>query len=169
MSSERAAILLFFLGIVGVLTIRKLGYLDYFTSEKVGGWFRDVSDAAGFSQDRRSFLDIQMAIGKANDIKALWELTSKALIKMDLDQALIHIKGQGSMHWIRQGYDLSNTPPTFLMRMELPLVTDKQNHPYGKLILFKDLRREPLSHYTLRRMEHLRRNITGVLARIRHS
>ncbi len=166
MSSERAAILLLFLGAVGVVTIRKLGYLDYFTSEKVGGWLRDITDAAGFGQEQRSFLDIQMLIAKAQNIDELWELTGKALIKMDLDQALLHIKGHGSMHWIRQGYDPSDTTPTFLMRMELPLVSGKQKQPYGKLILFKDLRKEPLSHYTLRRMEHLRRNITGVLPNI---
>jgi UDP-GlcNAc:undecaprenyl-phosphate GlcNAc-1-phosphate transferase len=162
-TSEKAGLLLLLIGVVAVAGVRKLGYFDYVTSEKIAGWFRDVTDEAGFSQERRTFLDIQVAIGKTGSIEELWEQTSKALIKMDIDQAVMNINGHQDMQWTRQGYDSSTIRQTFLMRVELPLISPNKEQPHGKLILIKDLRRAPISHFTLRRMEHLRRSITGVL------
>jgi len=37
-------------------------HYQYLASEKVYGWFRDISDQAGFSHDRRSFLNHQIEI-----------------------------------------------------------------------------------------------------------
>ena len=42
---------------------------------------------------------------------------------------------------------------------------DGQATTYGILWLVKDLKRSDMSHYTLRRVEHLRRTVIGVLNR----
>ena len=49
-----------------------------------------------------------------------------------------------------------------LFRVELPLVTLK-NRFFGTLVLTKDLKVNTLGHYTLKRVEHLRRVITDVM------
>ena len=63
------------------------------------------------------------------------------------------------MFWTRDGFDVSNDIcKESLMKLELPLI-DNENKMLGTLWLIKDLRRDTISHYTLRRVEHLRRTV----------
>ena len=52
-----------------------------------------------------------------------------------------------------------------LLKLELPLVNGNSERAIGTLSLVKDLKRDQISHYTLRRVEHLRRTIVGVLGK----
>jgi UDP-GlcNAc:undecaprenyl-phosphate GlcNAc-1-phosphate transferase len=49
--------------------------------------------------------------------------------------------------------------------VELPLLSGDE-HSVGSLLLVKDLKRSSLGHYTLRRVEHLRRSIMRGLERL---
>ena len=52
-----------------------------------------------------------------------------------------------------------------LLKLELPLLGENKT-TYGTLWLIKDLERDPISHYTLRRVEHLRRTVIGTLEKL---
>jgi hypothetical protein len=55
----------------------------------------------------------------------------------------------------------SKTPaPKTLLKLELPLL-DNGSRVLGHMRLVKDLHRDAISHYTLRRVEHLRRSVMG--------
>ncbi|MFC1859661.1 MraY family glycosyltransferase [Thermodesulfobacteriota bacterium] len=89
---ERAGLFLIVLGVGGIIFVRKLGYLEYFGTDKVYGWFKDVSDATGFSHDRRSFLNIQMEIAQSESIEELWSNASLAFKKLGFDMAEMSVK-----------------------------------------------------------------------------
>jgi len=56
-----------------------------------------------------------------------------------------------------------------LIRIELPLEVYDCDRQYGCLVLIKDSRLGGLSHYSIKRVEHLRRSVMGALARIEES
>jgi UDP-GlcNAc:undecaprenyl-phosphate GlcNAc-1-phosphate transferase len=61
--------------------------------------------------------------------------------------------------WTRKTFMMEETLKSrCLFRLELPLCDDN-SHVFGTLVLCKDVGREPIGHYTLRRLEHLRRTI----------
>ena len=170
---HRAAFILVFPGVLFFLAVKKLGYLEYLAADKVWGWLRDLTDEAGLSNERRSFLNIQMQILRSNSVEELWDNVSIALEKMDFDlaelmlePALLPGNGNGeTMLWRRQGSaEVLEIGGRCQIKLEMPLMTEEEN-VYGILWLVKDLKRSNISHYTLRRVEHLRRTIIGVLNR----
>lgn len=52
--------------------------------------------------------------------------------------------------------------------MELPLhhIEDDECLNFGTMLLIKDMRQELASHYTLKRVEHLRRTMVSTLLKI---
>lgn len=179
---RQAGLLLTLLG-AGVLVLtRKLGYFQYLAYDKLYGWFRDVSDVAGFTRDRRSFLSLQLEIGASKSLEELWGNVGRALDMLKFDRAVLTLhgyngaggdgkgKGVGKMRMERQftwegGDNLSSARENRngLLKLEMPLIDPAQKN-IGALYLVKDVRRDPISHYTLRRVEHLRRSLVNVLA-----
>ena len=71
------------------------------------------------------------------------------------------------LFWTRDGFDGSNDIcKESLLKLELPLI-NSENKMLGILWLIKDLRRDTISHYTLRRVEHLRRTVIETLGKIK--
>ncbi|MFC1488279.1 MraY family glycosyltransferase [Thermodesulfobacteriota bacterium] len=171
---ERAGLFLIILGAGAIFFIRQLGYFEYIASDKIYGWFKDLTDEAGFSRDRRSFLSIQIDIGKSEDIGELWQNVTLALKMLEFDMAEINLISEDPSkmgllkHWswsreeFEKGFDVCNE---CLLKLELPLM-DNGNKNLGTFWLIKDLRRDSISHYTLRRVEHLRRTVMGALAKL---
>jgi len=169
---QRAAFILILPGILCFLVIKKLGYLEYIAADKVWGWLRDITDEVGLSAERRTFLNIQMQILRSEDLDQLWDNIGLALEKLDFDMAEllldeeVVLNGGRDFHWRRQGtaerYELTDCCQ---FKLEMPLMADSKRS-YGILWLIKDLRRGNFSHYTLRRVEHLRRTIIGVLEKL---
>ena len=159
-------------GILIFLTVKKLGYLEYIAADKIWGWLRDITDEAGLSHERRSFLNIQMQIMQSRTVDELWVNICIAIKKLDFDMAELHLHGdffpgleKKQMRWTRQ--EASSGPDftrPYQFKLEMPLMTMSEAS-YGILWLVKDVKRSDMSHYTLRRVEHLRRTIIGVLAR----
>jgi UDP-GlcNAc:undecaprenyl-phosphate GlcNAc-1-phosphate transferase len=88
---EMASLLLVLLGAGALVVVRKLGYLEYFAADKLFGWLRDVSDVAGITRDRRSFLSLQIEITHAQTLEELWANVCRALEIMHFDRAELHL------------------------------------------------------------------------------
>jgi hypothetical protein len=68
--------------------------------------------------------------------------------------------------WVREGFDLEqDICGEGLFKLELPLLRE-DGDMLGTLWLVKDLKREPVTHYTLRRIEHLRRTLISTLTKL---
>jgi len=157
------------------LVVKKLGYLEYLAADKIWGWLRDLTDEAGLSSERRSFLNLQMQIMASASVAELWEGTVAAVRKLDFDLAELALEqacfdrlGEDERHrrWVRDpARQERGLHDTAQFRLEMPLMDDSGRR-YGVLWLVKDLHRSSMTHYTLRRVEHLRRTVIGVLARL---
>ncbi|MCU0598382.1 MAG: undecaprenyl/decaprenyl-phosphate alpha-N-acetylglucosaminyl 1-phosphate transferase [Desulfobacterales bacterium] len=167
-TDNKTALLLLLFGAGIIIGMRKLGYFDFFRGSSLLTWLGDVADETGLSFERRSFLNFQMAIQNSKDIEEMWKNLSKSLqwLKFDLVELRIDDKNNQNsrfLWWNKQrNEDSDDDWDSFLkrgtlMKMELPLTSN--NNTYGTLWLVKDLKREPLSHYTIRRIEHLRRTV----------
>ncbi|MFC1812262.1 glycosyltransferase family 4 protein [Thermodesulfobacteriota bacterium] len=171
---EQAGLFLILLGAGVILFIRQLGYFEYIASDKVYGWFKDLSDEAGFSHDRRSFLSLQIDIGRSEDIGELWQNVTLALKMLEFDMAEIKLISEipskigllKHWSWSREGFSSDeDLCKECLLRLDLPLMDSEENN-LGTLWLIKDLQRDSISHYTLRRVEHLRRSVMGALSKL---
>jgi UDP-GlcNAc:undecaprenyl-phosphate GlcNAc-1-phosphate transferase len=202
--SQGIAIFLASLAVVSLLFLKKLGYLQYIGAERVRGWIRDVSDEAGLSRDRRSFLNLQLEICSSRDLGQLWRNTCQALTMLDFDMSRIQIANHADKGNSKPDHSAGHTDPRIpgtdfperepdnageadrdmewvwtyngfdpdryshrecMFKLELPLVDDRNNQ-LGTLWLVKDLRRTSFSHYTLKRVEHLRRSVTRTLKKL---
>ncbi len=67
--------------------------------------------------------------------------------------------------WLRPGFEPSNDSCSrFLYRLELPLTDTRSHHVYGTLVMIKDGYHGTISHYSLKRIEHLRRATVNQMA-----
>jgi hypothetical protein len=66
--------------------------------------------------------------------------------------------------WTRGHYrrESDGRRPEGMMKIDLPLDSNG-----ARLLLAKDINRDPLNYYTLRRLEHLRRTLLTHLARLK--
>jgi len=169
--NEQSAMILLVFGIAVFAGVKKLGYFDYLAADKVYDWFKDMSDEAGITRERRSFLNLQVEIGKSATVNDLWINICIALRMLKFDMAEMQLtniqeKIRSERHWTRDGFNTRNEICGHcVMKLELPLL-DNGNQSYGTLWLVKDLRRDAISHYTLRRVEHLRRTVIEALKKI---
>lgn len=172
---EQAGLFLIVLGAGAILFTRKLGYFEYIASDKIYGWFRDFADEAGLSRDRRSFLSLQIDMSKSTRFDDLWATFCRAvkmlefdLVELELDQKSDFLKegNRDQLRWQRDNFDdRMDLDNDYLLKLELPLV-EKDQESYGTLRLVKNLRRNPVSHYTFRRVEQLRRTFMAALESI---
>jgi len=216
LQDERAGLLLIILGVCAIFFVRKLGYFEYFAGDKIFGWFRDMTDVAGLTHERRSFLNLQMDLAKSRDLEGLWvkavlgiemlgfDMVEMVLLKTgDKEQRpedrrqktrtaanrvssspvqkyrkaeaeghttedLTCGDGQWERRWMRDWFDGErDLCGECLLKLELPLLRDNGDN-FGRLWLVKDLKREPVTHYTLRRVEHLRRTLISTLAKLQN-
>ena len=93
---ERAGLFLIVLGAGAVIFIRKLGYFEYFATDKIYGWFKDLTDEAGLSNERRTFLSIQIDIGRSGNMAEMWNHASQALRLLDFDFASLYLNNSGN-------------------------------------------------------------------------
>jgi UDP-GlcNAc:undecaprenyl-phosphate GlcNAc-1-phosphate transferase len=166
---EQAGLILSILGMTVVFAVRKLGYLRIFAVDKIVGYLQDVGDEMGFNRDRRTFLSRQVAISEADNPTEMWNRVTDALILLKIDEAEIRYNGV-SFHAPRKGdckWCVKSVVRNLdgcahrVLSLDLPLVDEKLS--YGTLYLKKDIVHDPISHYTLRRIEHLRRSIVTKL------
>jgi UDP-GlcNAc:undecaprenyl-phosphate GlcNAc-1-phosphate transferase len=155
--SMASGFLLLGLGLVFVLGIRKLGYLEYIAVDKIIGWVRDIIDEVGLLRDRRTFLGRQMVIASSEDLEKLSENIVLACQHMDVDYMKICFPD-----WDDYEFEYSSVPKCQRLRHDLknlqvkmPLSIDHQ--AVGSLTLEFHLNGRGVEPFTLRRAEQLRR------------
>jgi UDP-GlcNAc:undecaprenyl-phosphate GlcNAc-1-phosphate transferase len=176
---EVAALVLIILGLGVIFLGRYCWARGLININGIGIWLKDVSYETGISRERRVFLDHQRAIARATDIDQFWEEVCKALHYLEFDLAeLALFEGPGSssagsqtereikglepyLHftWNRNGAKAEDLlAETGLLKIEQPLMrSDSKLQCYGTLFLVKDIREGGIGHYSLKRLEHLRR------------
>ncbi len=177
--NDAAALILFVLGIGVIFLTRYLGVADVFTMRRMLNWVQDVSDEAGVSHDRRSFFNHQVQISKASDLDSLWAAVSRSLASLDFDCAEFCFFGsqpssgtnvkQQIFNWHRSDdFDSTILTRSCLLKIELPLhcIDKTERQSFGTLLLIKDMSKDPASHYTLKRVEHLRRTMVASLMKL---
>lgn len=189
---EQAGLFLIVLGAGVVIFIQKLGYFEYLASDKLYGWFMDLSDTMGLTRQRRTFLSLQMDAGASETLEELWRHITSAMEILEFDTAALDVtigpktgnqapaipKGvrssgmanrnrlSGNFVWRRAAVDEQKfLSGENLLKLEMPLL-GQSFQSFGKFRLVKDVGRNPISHHTLRRVEYLRRTITGVLEKL---
>ncbi|MFO7801672.1 MAG: MraY family glycosyltransferase [Desulfovermiculus sp.] len=170
----RGGLLLVLLGSAVVLFMYKLGYFNQFKNGSISRWLQDVCYEAGLSQDRRSFVNLQMAICESHDLISLWENTAQALEKFefDLGEMVLFTSPDGTQTdprfiWTKNGFDYEQiVSMSGTMKLEMPLI-GTNDQLLGMLWLIKDMHNTHMSHYTLRRVEHLRRSILKTVEGLR--
>jgi len=261
--NEAVGLILIILGGGALILVRKTGYLEYLALDKFYGWFRDMTDVAGFSRERRTFLAVQMEANKAHTLEEMLATIGDALEMLRFDRAELHLKNRAEINrdsahfsgnpsavpyaepdrrknggaaapknrdsalfsgnssavpfdgtdqinrdsalfsgtpyagpdrrksvgtkppastsnkifedilelgdeivwmWTRGYYRrLTDIQKEEMLKIDLPL---HGNGNGARLILMKDLGRDPLQYYTLRRLEHLRRTLRHNLTRL---
>ncbi len=169
----RAGLFLVILGAGVVIFVRKLGYFEYLASDKFYGWFRDISDQAGFRHDRQSFLNYQIEIPQSKSIYEFWERLQKTARFLEiefielklLDTARKSLNNNIPMYEFTNG----NTDSALMewnsaMYIMLPLETPDK--AFGSMAVSNDIVHSPLTPFTLRRIEQLRRTVLDALINI---
>ena len=177
--NDTAALILFVLGIGLICIVRFLGVSDFFTMHRMVGWARDLTDEAGISHGRRSFLNHQLKISNARNLNGLWHAVCKSLDDLGFDCAefcyfvpessTVIEKIQQNFTWQQhKDFDPETLTQNCLLKLELPLhhIDNDECLNFGTLLLIKDMRQELTSHYTLKRVEHLRRTMVSTLLKI---
>jgi UDP-GlcNAc:undecaprenyl-phosphate GlcNAc-1-phosphate transferase len=173
-NDKEASLLLMAIGAAAVLGIRKLGYLEYLALDKVFGWFKDITDAFGLHRERRTFLGWQMTIYESKQLHELWERIVGAAHFLGLDYLELMVferYGESPNHQVclwefgeGEEEDAWDAEGKHVMRLSLPLANSE--HQLGLLVVAKDLGVSPLSPYTLRRIEQLRRTVMETLLKM---
>ncbi len=93
--NEMVGLVLVLLGGGALILVRKTGYLEYLAIDKFYGWFLDMTDVAGFSRDRRTFLALQIDMNRARTLEDLCEYLGKALEMLKFDKAELRLENPG--------------------------------------------------------------------------
>ena len=180
--NDTAALILFVLGVGAIFITRYMGIDKFFTLRRMLTWAQDLSDEAGISHQRRTFLNHQVKIAHAADIDKFWQAVCESLEELEFDHAVFQYiaqkeaRGRGysdrSFEWqagkIAQRNDEDKQAEQCLLKIELPLHDDTEGYfcNFGTLFLEKDMRRGVVGQYTLKRVEHLRRTMVATLLKI---
>ncbi len=92
--NEGVGLILVIFGVGALTMARKMGYLEYLAFDKFYSWFRDMSDMAGLSRERRTFLSRQMEADKTHTIEEMWAHIGEAMEMLKFDRAEFHLKNR---------------------------------------------------------------------------
>lgn len=168
----RAGLVLLLLGLLAIMAIRKLGYLEYLAAEKLLGWFLDLSDELGLRRDRRTFLGRQVEIYQSASLEEMWERLVGAAEQLGVDFLELKVadeKGGFIRLTLPEGArpgegGLEGLDPSKTMYVSLPLGPAERS--LGVLCMAKEISRGGLPRHVLRRIEQLRRTVGDTLAKI---
>ena len=82
---DRAALILVLVGATAIVSMRRLGYLEFVKRRRVVGWLGNLSDDLGLRQSRRSFFECQVGIAEARNLEDLWQAIVVAVRFIGID------------------------------------------------------------------------------------
>ena len=167
-----AGVVLVGLGLTMVVVIRRLGYIDYLTTEKLFGWARDFSAVIGVESGGRTFLGLQVTLLKSTSLEELWENLGTAARHLKMDEVRLDLDGNfGDVHYRADLAEASRVgaPGEFdaLTTLRISMPVGDAEHRLGCLVLAQRVDHASPEFHVLRRMEHLRRNTSEALLRLR--
>lgn len=194
MHDGKSLIIIFAVGLLACIGISKLGYFQHYDKAAILPWLNEISYEAGISRERRSFFDVQTKINSSTTVPELWENVSKALVMMEFVSSAVYLPQSKALRLVGQEGTINRrkTPALFstvtmrktapdwhwenpeieldehnrsLLRLEMEM-HDEKHKSLGTLVMIKDQRLSPVGHYTLKRVEHLRRSIVKALLKI---
>lgn len=171
---EQVGLFLVMLAAASLIVIRRLGYFEYVTSEKIFGWLKDLTDEAGIKRDRRTFLSMQMQIAASENIYQLWGRIVQAANKLKLSAVSLDPhpgafgdKSLPAFTWEHGDQEKRGTMEKGgrYVRVEVPIASN--GNSYAMLRLRKSIEKETIDdRFVLNRIEHLRRTVTGTMEKL---
>jgi len=170
---EQVGVFLIVLGAALLVFIRRLGYFEYFASDKIFGWLKDITDEVGISKDRRTFLSIQMSIAASDTMYQLWRSVIQAAEKIHLSAMALELDPGAfggsflpTLTWENgvKGESVEEEKNGHSLRLEAPIVLNGK--VYATLHLSKSLEHWNCDRLVLRRIEQVRRSISSGLEKI---
>jgi UDP-GlcNAc:undecaprenyl-phosphate/decaprenyl-phosphate GlcNAc-1-phosphate transferase len=170
-SDRLAGMVLVALGVTMMVGIRKLGYIDYLTTDKLLGWARDLSDVMGVNGGWRTFLGIQVAVAESASREELWERLQAAAQHLRMDSVELSLNGAFGDACYHADFAAEGRPEAAgtydaLTTMCISMPVGDEEHRLGCLVLARRLDQAPPEFHVLRRMEHLRRSTSVALLRL---
>jgi UDP-GlcNAc:undecaprenyl-phosphate GlcNAc-1-phosphate transferase len=167
----QVGLFLILLAAASVIFLRKLGYFEYVTSDRIFGWLKDLTDEAGIKRDRRTFLSLQMQIASSENIYQLWGRVVQAAKKIHLDGVTLDphpgVFGAAALPpftWNSGDQGTKEEMPQADRRsLQVKVPISSNGTLYATLTLSKSLKCGNDERFLLRRVEHLRRTITGTM------
>lgn len=173
-SDPLSAFLLGLLGILVVIFIQRLGYLNFLGIRSFLLWVNDLVNTIGLNRDRRMFLAHQLAIAEAEDMPAFWSRVAEAAKFLGLDYIEMHLGGEEAQftkndyvwHSLEGEKAKEELYSSHRLYMRFPLKYDQQH--YGVLKASKKDFTSAREHsQTLWRLEFLRRTLSSALSDFR--
>ena len=161
---ERAALGLIVVGAITALAVRKLGYLDFVQTTQMRRWLTQVSDQIGVSHSRRQFLAREVTIRESHTADDLFDAIREAcedleFLSFELELAAGVIGPERRR--LRTGVHGSSLPLSRDRQITISMpLTDEGPH-LGTIRAVIAAERHAESPYLLRRIDQLRRAVTG--------
>jgi UDP-GlcNAc:undecaprenyl-phosphate GlcNAc-1-phosphate transferase len=169
-----ASVILVGIGLTAVVVIRRLGYIDYLTTEKFIGWARDFSAVIGVDGGGRTFLGLQVALLDSTSLDELWQHLQAAARHLRMDTIDLELDGAfGDVQYradlIEAGRSASAGEFDALTTLRISMPVGDADHRLGCLVLARGLDQTDPEYHVLRRMEHLRRTTSQALLRLQEN
>ena len=168
--SEQAALILFFGGATLIFAVRKLGYIKHLNGGSVYGWAKEIFDEVGFAQDKRDFFAHQTSMAKSEDMEQLCARLDAMSKHLQLDYLDIRLDSKDPLFRWLKGQRLTDLAddlnPSFIdlqKSVYICLPLGDVEHQIGSMTLYKE---SSISPQFLKRIEYLRRSVTGVLGKL---
>lgn len=174
-----SASLLGILGILFVVFVRKLGYLDFIGIKSFLRWLNDLANVTGLNRDRRIFLAYQLAVAESETLDIFWERVVASAKHLGLDYIEMQLGGEDANFKKFNDYiwqSLNNEERTLTdelysrHRLYIRFPLECENSHYGLLKVSKKHTDSDKEHsQTLWRLEFLRRTLSCTLHKFKQN
>lgn len=166
-----SAIFLGILGILVVIFVRKLGYLDFLGLKSFLMWINDLTNVIGINRDRRVFLAYQLGISEAENMDAFWERIVASAQHLGLDYIEMQLGGKDAKFkkfndyvWHSLNDDDVKEELYSKHRLYIRFPLNCKDHHYGILKISKKYSNSVRNQsQILWRLEFLRRTLSNTL------
>lgn len=171
---ERAAFILLIPAAVLFFLFRKIGYINYLSTDQIYDWIQNLRNSFWLERDNRTFLDSQIAIKNARTIEEMWLAASQAFSFLQLNKAILTLPAElfseqeksESYRWNSKIKE-RDSDSGYHFRMDCPLtIKGDQTLIVGTLIIQKYTKVSPIKQFTIHRIEQLQQELTNKISEL---